>query len=314
MKTILFVNHKEPRCGIYQAGLGICNIIKKSINYNIKYVEVESLFEFENYFNNIKPDAILYNYHPAPMPWVTLDTIKRYEKLAKSMVIQHEGFHNPDNTTFQYYIFANAAMEIPSEWDNVFVIGRPLKTYLEGYYPTNNIPHIGSFGFGFLNKRYDLIGKYVNQEFDNAVINLQIPYAKYGDDFGVAAKESVRRCSREITKLGIQLKVSHEFLPEQELLKFLAGNDINVFFYDDMPGRGSASTIDWALSVKRPIAVSKTYMFKHLVTEPSIFIEDNSLKTIMDNGIKPLEKFYEMWSEEGNIKYYDQIFKRVFAE
>jgi len=312
-KTILFINHKEPRCGIYQAGLGISKILKKSDKYKLEYVEVENLDQFENYFNSINPDAILYNYHPAPMPWVNLDIIKRYENLAKSVVIQHEGFHNPDNTTFQYYIFANAAMELLPEWNNVFVVGRPLKKY-EGDYPTNSVPVIGSFGFGFLNKRYELIARTVNSEFDTAIINLQIPYAKYGDNDGIAARQSVELCQREITKPGIELKVSHTFLSEQDLLKFLASNNINVFLYDDMPGRGSASTIDWALSVKRPIAVSKTYMFKHLVTEPSIYIEDNSLKTILDNGTKPLEKFYKMWSERENIKHYDRIFDRIFSQ
>lgn len=312
-KIILFVNHKEPRCGIYQAGLGISNILRKSKKYKIEYIEVESLVEFQNYFNAIKPDAILYNYHPAPMPWINLEVIKYYENLVKSVVIQHEGFHNPNNTTFQYYIFANAAMEISPDWKNVFVVGRPLRNYF-GEYPINNIPTIGSFGFGFLNKTYEKIAKLVNYEFDNAIINLLITHAKYGDDDGVAARQSVEFCRNEITKPGIQLKVSHNFLPEQELLTFLASNDINVFLYEDMPGRGSASTIDWALSVKRPIAVNNTYMFKHLVTEPSIFIEDNSLKTILNNGVKPLEKFYKLWSEESNIKHYDEIFDRVFYE
>jgi hypothetical protein len=312
-KIILFVNHKEPRCGVYQAGLGISKILKKSNKYRLEYVEVENLTQFENYFNFSKPDVVLYNYHPAPMPWLNLSIIKQYESLAKSMVIQHEGFHNPDNTTFQYYIFANAAMEILPEWNNVFVVGRPLKKY-DGDYPTNSIPTIGSFGFGFLNKRYELIAKAVNSEFDNAIINLQISYAKYGDNEGFSARQSVELCRKEISKPGIELRVSHAFLPEQDLLKFLASNDINVFLYDDMPGRGSASTIDWALSVKRPIAVSKTYMFKHLVTEPSVFIEDNNLKTILANGTEPLHKFYNMWSEEANIKHYDEIFDRVLSQ
>lgn len=42
MDNIIFLNHKENQCGVYQYGKRSANILKNSINYNFIYVEVES--------------------------------------------------------------------------------------------------------------------------------------------------------------------------------------------------------------------------------------------------------------------------------
>ena len=53
-------------------------------------------------------------------------------------------------------------------------------------------------------------------------------------------------------------------------------------------------------------------MFRHLFDcYPSICIEDNSLKTILGNGVKHLEKLYEEWSRKicfGIMKELSTIF------
>ena len=307
MKTVLFVNHKELRCGVHEAGIGIYKIISRSTKYKVEYAEIENESEFRQKFESTKPDIIFYNHHHLTIGWIPNSLIEEFNKTSKSIATQHDGFHNPDGKSFNYYLYADAALDVPKEWNNVFVIGRPLREYF-GEYPVNSLPTIGSFGFGFPRKRYELIAKTVNDEFDEAIINFQMPYAKYGDNDGGYSRKYAELSRRAITKPGIKLNISHEYISEDALLKFLAGNDINVFLYEDAPESGSASTIDWALAVKRPLAVSKTHMFAHLKTEPSIYLEDSNLRTIMNNGIAPLEKFYKLWSVEGNIKYYDHIF------
>ncbi|MFA6091269.1 MAG: hypothetical protein WC774_05870, partial [Candidatus Gracilibacteria bacterium] len=70
-KTILFITHKESQCGIYEFGKNIAEILKTSTKYTFIKVECGSM---EDLFDNIKqynPSAIIYNYHPAVMPWLT---------------------------------------------------------------------------------------------------------------------------------------------------------------------------------------------------------------------------------------------------
>lgn len=45
-KRVLFINHKQKQCGVYQYGLRTANILKKSLNYDIFYCEFENKEEF----------------------------------------------------------------------------------------------------------------------------------------------------------------------------------------------------------------------------------------------------------------------------
>jgi len=88
----------------------------------------------------------------------------------------------------------------------------------------------------------------------------------------------------------------------------MAGNDLNVFPYAELPQKGVASSMDMALSVRRPVAVTRTYMFRHVYhVQPSICVEDLSLKEIMANGTKPLEPLYKMWNKENFVKEFEDI-------
>ena len=46
MMKILFLNHKIIKCGVYQYGLRLSEIIKKSKNMNFIYKEVDSFDEY----------------------------------------------------------------------------------------------------------------------------------------------------------------------------------------------------------------------------------------------------------------------------
>ena len=77
----------------------------------------------------------------------------------------------------------------------------------------------------------------------------------------------------------------------KEMLNFLSKNDLNIFLYEHQGNRGISSATDWAIAVKRPLAVTKNSMFRHLFhCYPSICIEDNSLKTILANGVTSSRK------------------------
>jgi len=96
---------------------------------------------------------------------------------------------------------------------------------------------------------------------------------------------------------------------------FLAGNSLNAFFYDDQEGRGISSAIDLALSARRPIAARRTAMVRHLFeADPSIFIEDRSLREIADSGLVPLQRYIDHWTAETVRADYEKMLDTVFSK
>jgi hypothetical protein len=150
------------------------------------------------------------------------------------------------------------------------------------------------------------------EEFNVAKIRLHIAYATYGDASGVMARAEAEKCRKMIYKKGISLEITHAFKSIDQLIDWLAQNTLNAFLYDGFPGRGISSPPDYALSARKPMALTKSYMFKHLLdAEPSIFIEDLSLKEIIANGLEPLQQFYDKWSEEKLSQTYEKIITTI---
>ncbi len=174
------------------------------------------------------------------------------------------------------------------------------------------ITTIGSFGFATPKKGFEKLVQKVNDEFEEAVIRINMPAADFGDPDGSNAKRIAENCKKLITKKGIQFQVTHEYLTDNALLDFLAGNSINVFMYEDTAGRGISSTIDNAIAVQKPIAVSNSPMFRHILTaKPSICVDNSSLQLILQNGFSPLEKMAADWTSD-NLRWdYERILSLI---
>ena len=72
--TILFVNHKCQKCGVYEFGQAIGNVLIHSKKYNFLYREADSWKEFYQIFQKEKPAIIIYNYHSSTMGWIGRNT------------------------------------------------------------------------------------------------------------------------------------------------------------------------------------------------------------------------------------------------
>ena len=94
------------------------------------------------------------------------------------------------------------------------------------------------------------------------------------------------------------MEVCHDFLSTYNLLRWLRQNDLNVYMRDLPPTwRGVSSVLDPALAARRPIAVNLCTAFRHVHNlNPSICAEHNSLPTILENGIRPLEPIYQEYA------------------
>lgn len=304
MQSILFFNHKERACGVYQYGYRSGKILQKSEIYNFIYVEVETEVEFINAVNIHNPIGIIYNYHPATMPWLGYNGINRYPSI-KHYGLYHEG-SVPSLQQFNYILFVDSTH---IDTDKSFSIPRPLLT---SNFPStkNEIPVISSFGFGFEHKGFEKIVKLVNEQFDEAIIRLHISFSFYADRDGTRAAAVAARCRNEMKKSNIQLQITNNFLTDEDMLKFLSESTVNTFLYDEITGIvcGLSSVIDYALSVNTPLAISKSNMFRHVRDSvPSICVEDRLITEIISSSLEIVQPYKEKWSNENFIKKYEHI-------
>ena len=336
-RVILFVTHKPKQCGVYEFGKSIFHVISSSGKYDFIKAECESLAELKEAIVEHNPSVIIYNYHPSVLPWLCTKISKGLYRNNLSGInaiqigIIHEitqqvadtatGYGNkyitgPSqkklNSLFDFYIAADPTLLLKNPL--VYKTGRLIPTYnKQAAKPA--ITTIGSFGFATPKKGFEKLVKQVNDEFDEAIIRLNMPSADFGDSDGANARLIADNCRKLIVKPGIRLEVSHQFMNDNELLDFLAGNSMNVFMYEDKEGRGISSAVDNALAVKRPIAVSRCPMFRHILqAKPSVCTDDNSLKTILANGFAPLSRITKDWTADNLRWEYERILDSVTAK
>ena len=327
--NVLFVTHRKSQCGVYEFGENVFEAIRMSQKYKFIKAECESLAELESHIARSHPRAIIYNYMPATMPWVASNVFGRVLRnhVAQIPVTQLGIIHSimqpiadaavpgkllrrtdPEvaNRLFDYYIAPDPTLLLKNSL--VYKHGRPLPRYTNKFPAPTRIT-IGSFGFA--KTGYDDLIELVQSEFDDAVIRLSIPFATFGDADGAHARAIAERCKKLVTKPGITLSISHEFLDRSALLDFLAQNTINVFLRD-RSGRGISSVIDNGLAVGRPIAISDSPMFKH-ITDAPIVVGKRSLREIIDDGMRPLMPYLKAWTLENLCWEYERILDAVFA-
>jgi hypothetical protein len=304
--NIFVVNHSVENCGVYQYGKRVGKILEKSKKNNFIYLELDTEEEFRKQLSIYSPEIIIYNYLSGTMPWMN-------EILAQELrefgIVQMLLVHNVNYSTFfDYYLHQNPDY---TDDDKNFAICRPLFDYDSNLIEDTDVLKIGSFGFGFRVKYFDEICRVVNEQlYDrNVEIRLHLTHSHFCENAN-DIQGIKQECLSRITSPNIKLTMTHDFLTDIEMLDFLSQNNLNIFFYQDYPSyNGISSTIDYALSVKKPIAICKSRMFSHIMNvEPSICVEDNYLLDIINNGFSPLKEKYEKWT---NIKFIDRIEKII---
>lgn len=310
MNRVLITNHKEQACGVYQYGKRVAFILTSSADSEFEYYyrEISSKEEYLQILKEIDPKIIVHNYLNITMPWFDQECLNKGREIAalQGLLVHNIGYA----ACFDFYLHQNP--DYPQNGDN-YPICRPLFSFPQNYqYPKNTIPIIGTFGFGFLMKRYENIVSLVNEQFEEAEIKLHLTKSKFFPNDGELAKIA-ELCRQAITKEGIKLTITDDFKTDDEILEFLAGNDLNIFLYQNYNNyNGISSVIDYALSVDRPIAVCKSNMFSHINNNGcSICVENSSLKDIMNNGSGVLKEFKNSWSQDSFRKSFSQNLQSV---
>ena len=275
--SVLYLNHKIQNCGVYQYGKRLHDILNLHDNIKFIYREIDSYIEYKNAINEMTGlSAIIYNYHNSTMHWLNHSNIQR---TVKNIGIPHES----DEHLFD--IICNIDPNAP-ESTNRFSLPRPIyenvDEMLANYSSTNEeikkfifayteteIPIFGSFGFGFDFKGFD---KIINKN----------------------------------KKPGIQLMFYHNFASTEDILSFLKTNTMNIFLYDTLQGRGISSTIDYAISVKKPLGISDSYMFRNIYAD-EICLYKTSIEDCLNTSVSYCNKFILDYSHQKVIDKFNCI-------
>lgn len=307
MDTVIFVNHDVVNCGVYQYGKRVFDISKKSQKYNFEYVEVTCFENLLEFIKDRNPKIIFYNYLPSTMPWFN-DSI--FHQIKSLGIKQGNTVHNCKYGNFDFYLHQDPYYKND---ENNFAILRPLFEYV----PNDNLEkndkiQIGTFGFGGQHKFVPEICRLVSEEFVNQQIKLNL-HVTEGFYSGNIFEEVKNECLNNLNNENIDLNITNNFLTNEDLLNFLYQNDLNIFFYENYPFyNGISSSIDYALSVRKPIAICKSNMFSHIIdVTPSICVEDTDLVDIIANGFSPLQEKYNSWSHKNFIDNIEMIVEKL---
>ncbi len=322
-KNILFVTQHmtgaRAACGIGLMGkvIGEALLESKEFNFNLIYADdYQTVAEKVAEFN---PSAIIYNYAPGTTPWMDHEEYRQQTPHIKHIRIMHDMHQRIADTympRFNHgwrYIIADDPTV--NETKHVFVTNRILPGEPTVQYVEPQKPIIGFQGFGPVHKGIYRIAQKVVEEFDEATIRLHIPYGYYGDPAGHDARRRVQEVV-DIVSVNPKIDViaSHELLGTQEIIDVLAQNTVNCYFYDYLDGCGIASSPDYALAANRPIAVTRSHQMRNFWNlNPSVLIENTSLKQIIANGTEPLKPLYEAYSRDNVRKDYARILNTILS-
>lgn len=305
--VILFVNHRERSCGVQQFGKRLFTPALSSKKYQNYYIDIEHESEFDHWAAQLNPEIVVYNYYNgATMPWLNRQKVDAQHKRFKQCSV----FHEVDiwNMGFDHLIHQD-----PTNDDaRYFNISRPIPDYTPVSWECE-IPVIGSFGFGLGGKGFTRIIEYVKRDFDRAIVRFNIPYAAFGDKDGTGAHSWKVACQSLLHDAPqIKLQITHDLLEENDLLDWLAMNTINAFLYDENYGRGISGTLDYALAARKPIAITKSWQFKHFWTQSDKAVLDNcTFRDIIEQGTGYLDLYHTLWGNAAVLRDWDAIFDKI---
>ncbi len=310
---ILFASYAVAECGAHQYGRNIFSAISQSVRFRFEYADILGLKDLDCVVGRGGFAAVIVNYHPTTMPFIKIDMPRRYGP--PCIAIMHgmtprEADVMPQ-AFFQNYIMGDPTLKTSNP--RVFATGRLIPAY-QNTKPLPDVVTIGSFGFAQKTKGFLRLINAVQEEFDEAVIRLNIPPNGVGDPDAALARGQAELCRRSLWKPGIRLEATHEFFDIPALIDFLAANTVNALLYDYIPDGGISSAADHAMAARRPLAITRSSLFRHLHDlNPPITIEDRSIKDIISAGARPFDHLLREWSPESICRRYEYIIEQALA-
>lgn len=266
MKRVLFINHGlGNHCGVHSYGERYFESIRCSEKLDVLYAEPTSFQEYSQIVDGFQPDVTFFNYMSFLLPWV--EELRHHTWREKRVVMQH--LYDPQSVgpimdsyrgLFDYMIILDPSLVSPDP--RVFAVGRPIPLNVVAPRELGTHVEIGSFGFGMPHKQFHLIAREINSCFDDATFNLHMTVGDFTGDYSQGIIESVEA---ELTKPGVNLNWTSNYLTDDEIVDKMSQNDMNALFYALPPDNaGLSSAADYMVAAQRPLLVSDCASFKHV--------------------------------------------------
>jgi hypothetical protein len=294
----ILINWRNHNCGVHQYGLQVASGI------NAVHCPVSSLGDVDAAISYHNPQHVIWNWHAATLGQIVNPFSQRHHFRQKHICLLHEF----DQRLFAGNFFDAYVMPDPTNTyraDRFHTCERLLPEYANPH-PEPDVATVGSFGFAASDiKGYETILDTVRSAYPFAIVRLHIPSNWFGDPSGARARSIVAHLQESAGRNYI-IQGHHDWLDEHDLLNWLGSNTINIFPYAPVPHPGISSSTDWAIASKRPVAVSRCGLFKHLHHLP-ICLEDYSVREIADRGVSPIKHLWEKWSKAVFSQRWDEI-------
>lgn len=305
----VFYNSQKALCSIYSSGVMCYEILKNSSLYDLSYSEQQGgLIDYST-------DFLIVNYHPAVCSWISQNDLNKYK--GKTFCIVTEiGLYSDDLAPVNPKIFHHYLLIDPTiqETQNMHALPRPLMACDVPVHVPSPIPIIGSFGFATNGKNWEQIINLVYDEFDEAILRINVPKATYVPENiqnDIIQNEIIQPSKKLTEKPGIQFEfTTHNFETQQDIVNWCAQNTINVFLYNRPNATGLSAVTDQAIIAERPLLVSNNATFRHLhqyiKTFPEIGIRD-AIETT-ESGVRLMK---QMWSMANFLNKFETLFIKV---
>ena len=320
-ETVLFISqpiYEDKICAIGISGKLFADAILLSNKYDVKHFYSESGEEIINLYKKFKPQVIFYMFCSRTTQWM-MEIDWKKQVPCKHLVLDADVTQSSIDTfkSENFYNFDGLVSIDPlldvNFTNNVYKINHIMPNVQAGEYIDTGKVKVGFHGSPTFNKGILELVDFVQKEFDEAELIFHCPL--HFPNNGHTPSEfmnNINLVKSKIYKPGIDFKLTTDIISNQELVYRLSQNTINCYFNQDGPYNLTGSAIHTALASKRPIAIRKSRASKaYLNVNPSICIEDNSLKTIIDNGFDPLMPLYEKFSPMNVCYDFENIVKKV---
>jgi FkbM family methyltransferase len=302
----LFLNTEKAVCSIYESGKMAYECLILSKMYQLDYQELSKT----NRNISTEYDFYIFNYHWVTMGWLDTKFIKQLPGFKATIVLEvspNDPFACVSKDDFDAYLVLDpTCMHVQH---NVYAFPRPLDIPRHSIapYQSKKIPIIGTFGLSPYDKGFDEVIKAVNEEFDAALIRINIPKS---DHFPSKSLHNFMNILASIpTKEQIKIETTFHYFDKEELINWCAQNTLNVFLYNRRIGNGLSATTDQAIASGRPLAVSTNPTFRHIHSyiKPYPYL---SLKDAIELTAPLVRKIQEDWKPINFALKFEDVLKK----
>lgn len=299
----IFYNSQKAMCSIYSSGLMCYNVLKNSTKYQLDYTEEHVIKH--NY------DFMVMNFHHNVCTWVRNLSIgsfigKKFCIVTEVNLVDENDIAPYTDKIFDHYIILDPTIK---ETSTIHAFPRPLLECKIPKYNPNSIPIIGSFGLPTDGKQWDKIFELVANEFDEAVIRINIPDpAHIHQQVKNIVKGEIEKGKKFIqNKKGIKYEITEIYFETQEkVIAWCSQNTINVFLYDRHHTCGLAAVTDQAIIAERPLLVSSHKTFRHIHSYMKHYPEI-SIKEAIETTLDGVLQIKNDWSSINFIQKFELL-------